>query len=596
MQVASVKLHNVISVNLVHSVLLAQSTQPPAVRAASLKLRAVRCVLDALKARFNAVRAQLLVKAALLASHALLGAVYRFLQGVLSLGLILVVSSPFVSLAPPPQHTLFELPRAYARCPSGTFVSGNFTSEEDCAVCGIGFECLGGESQPRLCRKGTISPHQGMGACEKCDPGKFQEEEGATSCMPCSPGSICPPGASAPLPCRKGSYSTAIDISDQSQCLPCPPGSACSTGSVVPIPCSPGSVAVTFRSFECTFCNGGTFQASANQTACDACKPGYYCPSGSAAALPCPGGTRMDLTMTMRTEADCISCRSGTFCPIGSASETLCSAGSINPIQGQQECTKCMPGKFQDDAGTTACRPCLTGYFCPLGSAAAIPCGEGTFSERTNLSHREQCEVSPAGFSSGIGSTVPAPCTAGSYTRVEGSGKCQTCPSGRYQPTLAATACTGCSSGHWCSADVQIPCSENTYGPNLLAHVVTNCTRCPERTSTLGRSGVSSFAACACMPGFFLAPEGRDTSNDPACKERCCTCPIGTDCSSGDVTLALLPIKKGYFRLSRETNDVGASPNLHASPSSSCVPARFILLWVPACRSPMLILYLTFHR
>ena len=37
--------------------------------------------------------------------------------------------------------------------------------------------------------------------------------------------------------------------------------------------------------------------------------------------LPCPGGTRMDLSLSVMTSVDdCVVCKQGTFCPIGSRS------------------------------------------------------------------------------------------------------------------------------------------------------------------------------------------------------------------------------------------------------------------------------------
>ena len=88
-----------------------------------------------------------------------------------------------------------------------------------------------------------------------------------------------------------------------------------------------------------------------------------------------------------------------------------------------------------------------------------------------------------------------------------------------------------------CTSDAQIPCSENTYNPEPGAHLITNCTRCTERTSTLGRAGASSADACSCSADFYLAPEWIDWRNMDECKAgsyntRCCVCPIGSEVHS----------------------------------------------------------------
>jgi hypothetical protein len=156
-----------------------------------------------------------------------------------------------------------------------------------------------------------------------------------------------------------------------------------------------------------------------------------------------------------------------------------------------------------------------------------------------------------------VGSENENNCSAGTFNSLPGQLRCHACAKGYYQQFAGATACSACVPGHWCSTDTQIRCSENTWNPYSLSNQVTDCTRCPERTSTLGQSGVTSIEACFCEPGFFLAPvQGFDTSTIKGCKDRCCVCPIGTDCSAGAIHLARLPLKQGYFRLSANDVDV----------------------------------------
>ena len=46
--------------------------------------------------------------------------------------------------------------------------------------------------------------------CVPCDGSTYQSSPNATLCMPCEPGSICPLGASAPLPCLKGTVERGL--------------------------------------------------------------------------------------------------------------------------------------------------------------------------------------------------------------------------------------------------------------------------------------------------------------------------------------------------------------------------------------------------
>ena len=106
---------------------------------------------------------------------------------------------------------------------------------------------------------------------------------------------------------------------------------------------------------------------------------------------------------------------------------------------------------------------------------------------------------------------------------------------------------------------------ENTYNEYSGSSLVTDCTRCPERTSTLGRSGQTSVDACFCAPLFYLAPETMDVASRDECLDRCCTCPVGSDCSGGAITLADLPILPGYFRRSFDHIDVRRCPDAAAN-------------------------------
>ena len=151
---------------------------------------------------------------------------------------------------------------------------------------------------------------------------------------------------------------------------------------------------------------------------------------------------------------------------------------------------------------------------------------------------------------------------------IEGLERCITCSTGEYQDGYNGTACTPCQEGHWCTRDAQIACSENTYNSHPRASHQTNCTRCPERTTTLALSARTSIKECSCSEGFYFAPENHTQDRNEQCTARCCTCPVGTTCETGSISLAMLPLERGYFRLTRDSVDVRRCPDAAANCSS----------------------------
>ena len=100
-----------------------------------------------------------------------------------------------------------------------------------------------------------------MGACDKCEAGKYQADEGKQACVACKRGSYCPAGASAPLPCVEGSHSSATDLTGADQCDETDPGHFAPTGSTEQTKCSPGTVAPRAEMGACDKCEAGKYQA-----------------------------------------------------------------------------------------------------------------------------------------------------------------------------------------------------------------------------------------------------------------------------------------------------------------------------------------------
>jgi hypothetical protein len=64
----------------------------------------------------------------------------------------------------------------------------------------------------RVCPEALFAQKTGSERCSLCPAGKHQGSEGATACKSCTPGHHLKKGASAPLPCDKGSFSNATNL------------------------------------------------------------------------------------------------------------------------------------------------------------------------------------------------------------------------------------------------------------------------------------------------------------------------------------------------------------------------------------------------
>ena len=151
-----------------------------------------------------------------------------------------------------------------------------------------GHSCFAGTTTPTQCKLGTYAATLGFSSCKDCPGGKFMNDTGATACSACTAGNYCPPGASAPLSCKEGTYSNATDLASAVECSVCPAGSSCVTGSVNHSLCVAGTFAASSGQSACEDCAAGSYQAIPGQTGCDPCLLGFFCEEGSSVPLPCP--------------------------------------------------------------------------------------------------------------------------------------------------------------------------------------------------------------------------------------------------------------------------------------------------------------------
>ena len=158
-----------------------------------------------------------------------------------------------------------------------------------------------------------------------CPAGYYCPDYATTVAISCTQGHYCPPGASAPLPCAEGSYSTRTDLISATQCNATEPGFYATTGSKLQTPCSPGTVQPNASMTMCVKCDEGKYQAGKGQQICETCRAGNYT-SNVLSCEPCPVGEycpdglkREDCPIGSTTEGngsasydDC-GCRKGTY-------------------------------------------------------------------------------------------------------------------------------------------------------------------------------------------------------------------------------------------------------------------------------------------
>ena len=234
-----------------------------------------------------------------------------------------------------------------------------------------------------------------------CDEGFFC---GPATVSPtgCPAAAFCPAGASAPRPCRAGTYRSQMGGKSQADCTQTEPGFFSPTQSEQQTECNAGSYTDETGQGSCALCPSGRFQSGRGRSSCILCDQGYICPNGSAVQLPatCNMGSYLPDGVTFRTDRDCAECPPGRACYGGRSQPANCSAGTFARDVRQSACRKCRAGTFQAEEGATSCDGCPPGRFCSAGAAVALPCPAGT-TMRLNftMTSAEDCELCPAGVS-----------------------------------------------------------------------------------------------------------------------------------------------------------------------------------------------------
>ena len=104
-------------------------------------------------------------------------------------------------------------------------------------------------------------------------------------------------------------------------------------------------------------------------------------------------------------------------------------------------------------------------------------------------------------------------------------------------------------------------CGKSTYGPYLETSLQTACLQCPDNSVT-NDTAATSPRHCTCIAGYY-----NKLANETV---ECFQCPVGSNCEGKQgITLATLPLIKGYYRSSNTSSDLRRC--LDFGMSSGCV-------------------------
>ncbi|KAL3921489.1 MAG: hypothetical protein SGPRY_004887 [Prymnesium sp.] len=239
-----------------------------------------------------------------------------------------------------------------------------------------------------------------------------------------------------------------------------------------------------------------------------------------------------------------------------------CFPGFYGDVSSISECTPCPSGSYQPALNATECRDCEPGYWCPGATANAEACPAGTYSNGSRLVSSDQCRQCPAGAgvlsapewaslephpdpkrhrsapSCSSASLSPTPCDPGSYAISAGSSQCTVCEAGRHAASSGAVSCSTCPLGWYCPRGATNPIG--CEGGAGYAFAETK------------REGATRPEDCVCKAGYYNTTLGNSS---------CEVCPSGTSCDAPGSTLATLPVKRGYFRLSNTSIVVRRCPD-----------------------------------
>ena len=374
----------------------------------------------------------------------------------------------------PQQLLLTALP-----CLDGYLCSAASTSPHGTGPCPTGHYCVHGLAAP--CSPTSHCPDYGNFYPTLCPPGTYNAYEGQSFCQPCALGYTCPNwGMLAPSPCTPGFVCNDVALV---RGVLCPPGLYCLTNTYT-LDINDSAVALYdglpgTPPFQCppgTYCLVGVtspVMVDGDPLYPQSCTPGFYCTLGASS----PEGTAI--------------CPRGHYCPRGSVLPIPTSPGNFSYTTGAQTPSECLPGTWAPNWAQVQCDVCPGGFECPdsgtsntsstfiaceagyyrealVSTVTCQPCPEGTWSNVTEMSSIDGCQICAAGYvCAESGRTVPPTesnaqfplsalcpegyvCNAGTNTSTE---KSHPCPAGyfcNFGTTNQTQFSHQCAAGYFC--------------------------------------------------------------------------------------------------------------------------------------------------
>ncbi|RUS80922.1 hypothetical protein EGW08_011303, partial [Elysia chlorotica] len=479
----------------------------------------------------------------------------------------------------------------------------NHTGGAVCDICPAGYFCVDG-AQAEPCPQGSYCPEGTGSNAQACPQGTYGARDrlsNETECTACTGGYYCPsPGLTAPpAQCNGGYYCVSgVDVPNPNSGVThtgegdvCPSGHQCPVGSSSPTPCLAGEYSPSIALAQCSVCPEGYYCVNETVTPVE-CPTGHYCPAGTEfdVQYACPPGTYNNVTGATN-ETSCQDCPPGEYCEghgnvipsglcdpgffcAGRASQRrpydpgyLTTAnGNITDLYSNDTCTPlwdCVCPSFLMTSGGL----CPIGYYCPQGSPKPTACDPGTYCELPGLStptgkcsagfycngtsNRPDQHVCPAGYYCELGTSIPEPCPAGTFSgseQGENVGHCTNCTAGYYCQGVANTVPTDqCLPGYYCPGgqDTPSPSEYLCWQGHYCEIGSATPTSCLNGTYQLNQ-GQSDCIDCS--PGYYCDPfEANVTIPNAGPVVTPSPCPVGYYCPVKTSAKQSFPCPAGTF-------------------------------------------------
>jgi hypothetical protein len=420
-----------------------------------------------------------------------------------------------------PGHWSHAAAEACTACAAGYENSNKgSTSIAACTKCAKGFtNPTAGEDSCVECQSGEYQDDLGSETCKKCDAGTHQPANAATSsgeCLSCGFGEWSPQASSICVSCVKGTASAKPEAGSIEDCATCPAGSWSAEKAKTCTSCAKGYFQASPGQDMCQPCPAGTYlnaEGGDHADDCTACPVGHYCPSASPTPIACDAGYEQGSTHATKA-SDCIECLAGWH-----------AAGT-----GNEQCTGCGIGTYQNTPGAADCKSCDAGHAQPLEKRTSVTdcefCAAGRYQPHD---HRSFCVTCGTGFYQNIdGQTGCKKCAAGSYGYATGdktseSEGCKVCQTGRYQPDEGTSGCIRCAVGKFNGATGSVEantCTHCEWGHYADELGMATCKSCAAGHFGDTTKAKGMFAHC------IHCPHGQYQEYDGSTK--CETCAAGS--------------------------------------------------------------------